>query len=151
MDAKAADAWEGLIRTVGYLLKTFESELEESEDLQLTWYDVLIQLYGAPGERLRMQALADKVVLSRSGLTRLIDRMEKAGLVRREASREDRRGYNAIMTEEGRRLFLRARPIHQSGIYQHFTGLLDDTDVQALRTIVSKIRKGNRFPSAGGP
>ena len=86
------EAWEAVLRTVGSLLKIFERELEEAEGLPLPWYDVLIQLSAAPDGRLRMQALAESVVLSRSGLTRLIDRMEKAGMVDREHSTEDRRG-----------------------------------------------------------
>ena len=133
--------WESLLRTVSALLRTFERELQESEGLSLPWYDVLIQLHEAPEGRLRMQALADSVVLSRSGLTRLIDRMEKAGLVRREHSTEDRRGYYAILTEEGQRVILQARPVHHRGIREHFTRHLDDTDVQALRTALTKVRK----------
>ena len=135
--------WELFIRTFGALIKTFEEEMAEGAGLPLTWYDVLIQLHEAADGRLRMQALADSVVLSRSGVTRLIDRMEKAGLVRREASREDRRGSYAALTEDGRGVFLRAQPIHHRGIYEHFTRHLDDTDVQALRTALAKVRKAN--------
>jgi len=106
--------WEALIRTVGSLLKTFEQELMESIGLPLTWFDVLLQLDSAPEGRLRMQALADSVVLSRSGLTRLVDRMEKAGLVGREHSSEDRRGYYAVITSEGRRVFQQPKLSHAS-------------------------------------
>ena len=141
--------WETLIRTVGTLLRTFERELQESEGLPLTWYDVLIQLCKAPGGRLRMQALADSVVLSRSGLTRLIDRMEKAGLVRREPSKEDRRGYFAVVIEEGKRVFEHARPVHHRGIKEHFTQHLDNADVQALHTALAKVRKANQPQDAG--
>ncbi len=140
-------AWEAMLRTVSALWRVFEQELQESEHLPLTWYDVLIQLHDAPEGRLRMQALADSVVLSRSGLTRLIDRMEKAGLVRREPSREDRRGSYAVMTEEGRRVVLRARPVHHRGIHEHFTRHLDAADVQALLAALVKVRRG--LPSPG--
>ena len=134
-------AWEILIRTVGALVKTFDYEMEKSVGLPLTWYDVLIQLSDAAEGRLRMQALADRVVLSRSGLTRLVDRMEKAGLVRREHSREDRRGYYAVLTEEGRRLFAQAQPIHHQGIQEHFARHLSDADVQAFTHIIGKVRQ----------
>lgn len=137
-------AWEALIRTVGSLLKTFERELQDSEGLPLTWYDVLIQLHKSPEGRLRMQALAESVVLSRSGLTRLIDRMDKAGLVRREPAQEDRRGHYAVITEGGRQTYLRARPLHHRGIYEHFTRHLDDADVQALQTALAKVSKANQ-------
>ena len=132
------------MRTIGSLLKSFEEELQEAVGLPLTWYDVLIQLHGAPEGQLRMQGLADSVVLSRSGLTRLIDKMEKAGLVRREPSKEDRRGYYALLTEEGRTVFLRARPIHRRGIVKHFSRHLDDSDVQALYTALTKVRRANQ-------
>ena len=137
--------WEVLIRTVGSLLKTFEQDLQTAEGLPLAWYDVLVQLFGAPDGRLRMQTLADSVVLSRSGVTRLIDRMEREGLVRREPCPEDRRGYYAIMTEEGQAAFLRARPIHEGGIYEHFTRHLDEADLQALAAAFAKVRRANQM------
>ena len=134
-------AWETMIRTVGALMKTFDYEMERSLELPLTWYDVLVQLSEAPEGGLRMQALADRVVFSRSGLTRLVDRMERAGLVRREHSREDRRGYYAVLTEEGRRLFAQAQPIHRRDIQEHFARHLSDADVQALTQIIGKVRQ----------
>lgn len=149
MEPKTEDhemsAWESVIRTVGSLLKTFEQELQAARGLPLAWYDVLIQLSTAPEGRLRMQALADTVILSRSGLTRLIDRMENAGLVRREPSQEDRRGYYAILTDEGRRVFLRAKPVHEGGIHDHFTRHLNDTDLQAVAAAFAKVRQANKM------
>ena len=141
LTSEPAAAWEALIRTVGALLKTFDYELEKSVGLPLTWYDVLVQLINAPEGRLRMQALADRVVLSRSGLTRLLDRMEQAGLVRREHSAEDRRGYYAVPTEEGRRLFAQAQPIHRRDVQEHFARHLSNADVQALTRIIGKVRQ----------
>ena len=143
-------AWETLIRTVGALVKTFDDEMEKGLGLPLAWYDVLIQLSNAPEGKLRMQALADRVVLSRSGLTRLVDRMERAGLVLREHSREDRRGYYAVLTEEGRRVFAQAQPIHHRGIQEHFARHLSDADVQALHTAIAKVRSANHPPDVSG-
>ena len=136
--------WEAMIRTVGSLLKTFDRELMDSIGLPLAWYDVLVQLFGAPDGRLRMQALADSVVLSRSGVTRLIDRMEREGLVRREPCPEDRRGYYAILTDQGREMFDRANPIHETGIHEHFTRHLDDTDLQAVAVAFAKVRRASQ-------
>ena len=138
-------AWESVIRTVSSLLKTFEQELREAEGLPLAWYDVLVQLIGAPEGQLRMQALADIVVISRSGLTRLIDRMENAGLVRREPCDEDRRGYYAILTGQGREAFDRAKPIHEQGIHEHFTRNLDEVDLQAVAAAFAKVRRANNM------
>ena len=137
------EAWEAVLRTVGSLLNTFEGELQEAVGLPLTWYDVLVQLSAAPDGRLRMQALADSVVLSRSGVTRLIDRMEKSNLVERQHCTEDRRGYFAVLTEEGRRVFLGAKPVHEQGIYEYFTRHLDAGDAQAVVAAFAKVRHGN--------
>jgi len=93
--------WELTLRTVTTLVRTFEEDTK-AEGFALAWYDVLIQLYQAPRQRLRMQDPADAVVATRSGLSRLIDRMEKAELVRREALADDRRGSYAVLTELGR-------------------------------------------------
>ena len=139
-EQKGMAVWETLLRTVSALLRTFEQELQESDALPLAWFDVLIQLYEAPERALRMQALADSVVLSRSGLTRLIDRMERAGLVRREPSKEDRRGYYAVITDEGLRVFGLARPVHHRGIREHFIDHLDDNDIEALDIALGKVR-----------
>ena len=138
-------AWEAVLRTVGSLLNTFEGELQDAVGLPLTWYDVLVQLSAAPDGRLRMQTLADSVVLSRSGVTRLIDRMEKSDLVEREHCTEDRRGYYAVLTEEGRKVFRGAKPVHERGIYEHFTRYLDDGDAQAVVAAFAKVRQGNRL------
>ena len=139
-EQKGMAVWETLLRTVSALLRTFEQELQESDALPLAWFDVLIQLYEAPERGLRMQALADSVVLSRSGLTRLIDRMERAGLVRREPSKEDRRGYYAVITDEGLRVIGLARPVHHRGIQEHFIDHLDDNDIEALDIALGKVQ-----------
>jgi DNA-binding MarR family transcriptional regulator len=101
--------------------------------LPLSWYDVLVQLSEAPGNALRMRELADAVLLSKSGLTRLVDRMEQAGLVeRREHDRRrtrrpcrtDRRGHGQRLRD--------AAPTHIQGVREHFVGLLDDDEIQVL-------------------
>ena len=145
MESYITAAWEAMIRTVGSLLKTLDRELQESYGVPLTWFDVLVQLVGAPDGRLRMQTLADSVVLSRSGLTRLIDRMEKAGLVRREPTPEDRRGYHTVMTDAGRELYLRVRPVEERVIHEHFGRHLSYTDLLGLSDALRKIRKGNNL------
>ena len=85
-------AWQAMARTVGALMKSLDEELQRTHGLTLSYFDVLEELTNAPGERVRMQQLADAVMLSRSGLTRLIDRMVTAGLVQREPFPTDRRG-----------------------------------------------------------
>ena len=136
-------AWEAMIRTVAALLKKFDRELLESHGLSLSSFDVLMQLTNTPDGRLRMQNLADSVVLSRSGLTRLIDRMEVAGLVRREPFPEDRRGYHAVITDEGRQLYLRVRPVEMRAIQEHFGRHLDYSDLLGLSAALRKVMAGN--------
>ncbi len=139
----AAVAWERSLRTVEGLLKLFDKQLQQELDIPVTWYDVLIHLGMAPDGRLRMQTLADSVALQSTGQTRLIDRIEKAGLVRREPAAEDRRGYYAVLTDKGRQVFERAQVIHRADIERNFTQYLDEDEVQALHTIMNKLWNGN--------
>ena len=110
--------------------------------MSLTWYDVLIHLSEASESRLQHQALAGSLLLSRSGVTRLVDRMAKAGLVRREASPEDRRASYVVMTPQGRDALDRASPVHVRGIVQHFTRYLDSEDASALQKFFSRVLQG---------
>src|SRR3712207_2736179 len=86
-------AWRAFLRAHAAAVGRIERDLAADEpDLPLTWYDVLVALVGAPDHRLRLRDLADQALLSRSGLTRLVDRLERAGLLRREPDPSDRRG-----------------------------------------------------------
>ena len=104
-------AWRGLLRVHASLTKALDAELMREHGLPLSSYEVLLFLADAPDGRLRMSDLADGVLLSRSGLTRLVDRMERDGLLRRERCEDDARGYNAVITAEGPRA-VRPRPPH---------------------------------------
>src|SRR3712207_5980163 len=99
-DARLA-AWRALLNAQAAAVAAIERELAEADLVPLTWYDVLVALSEAPGPRLRLTGLARAVVLSRSGLPRLVDRLEGAGLIRREACPSDRRGAFAVLTPEG--------------------------------------------------
>ena len=134
--------WEALLRVSTTLIQTLERELVEGEHLPLSWYDVFVQLSLAKDGRLRMQALADSVVFSPSGLTRLVDRMEKAGMVKREHAKDDRRGYFVAITPKGRQTMAKARPLHHRGINEHFARYLTSGEMQSLYAILSKVRAG---------
>jgi DNA-binding MarR family transcriptional regulator len=123
--------------------------MQEEQRLPLTWYDILVHLSHAPAGRLRMQVLAESIVLSRSGLTRLLDRMTEAGLVRREMCREDRRGAFALITPKGRAALERAMPGHLHGIQEHFLNHLDDEDVRVLHGALSKILESEKDEGRG--
>ncbi len=97
------DAWRGVLFAASRTLQVAEPQLLEQAGFPLTWLDVLAQLYDAPEHGLRMQELEQRSLFTRSGLTRLVDRIEAAGLVHREAVPGDRRGVRIVLTAEGRR------------------------------------------------
>ena len=132
LNRRELDAWRGLIATQSALIAQLDEELEREHGLPLTSYEVLLHLAEEPGHSLRMGELAERLFLSRSGLTRLIDRLTKAGLVEREVCESDRRGYYATLTAEGERRFTEARPTHLRGVREHFLSKLDDEDLDAL-------------------
>jgi len=135
-------AWRSFLEVHSAVIKALESELMEDQGLSLTWYDVLSHLSEAEESRLQHQALAGSLLLSRSGVTRLVDRMAEAGLVRREASPEDRRASYVVMTAQGRDALDRASPGHVRGIVQHFTRYLDSEDVAGLQRFFSRVLQG---------
>ena len=94
-------AWSGFLMGHAQIVRALDAELEREHGLPLSSYDVLIQLSLVPDRRLRMFELADAIVLSRSGLTRLVDRLERAGLVERERGEADPRQMYARLTDRG--------------------------------------------------
>jgi DNA-binding MarR family transcriptional regulator len=118
-------AWRGMLRVHAALVRELDAELDAAHALPLSSYDVLIYLQAAPGKRLRMAELADSVLLSRSGVTRLVDRLEREGLIVRDTCTSDGRGCFAVLTEAGEQMLARARPTHLAGVrerfLQHFT------------------------------
>jgi DNA-binding MarR family transcriptional regulator len=123
-------------------VRELDRELETGHGLPLTQYEVLIHLDRAPGRRLRMSELASSVLLSQSGITRLVDRMERDGLVAREPCPGDRRGLLAKLTPEGRKKLAEARPTHLAGVHARFLEHLDDDNLRELTAIWERIRPG---------
>src|SRR4029450_7725563 len=115
-----------------------EEELVAERGLPLSRYDVLLNLAEAPGGRLRMQELSASVLLSKSGLSRLVDRMVEAGLVRRERCEDDRRGWFAVLTDQGRSALRRAAPVHLRGIQEHFVCHLEPEEAPVLATALAR-------------
>jgi|SwirhisoilCB2_FD_contig_121_814153_length_981_multi_4_in_0_out_0_2 DNA-binding MarR family transcriptional regulator len=140
-------AWGLFLRAHSAITDHLERELLAGCQLPLSWYDVLIQIRNAPDERLRLQDLGQSVVLSKSGLSRRIDRMEARGLVRRELCPNDARGVFAVLTDEGRGALERAAPLHLQSIEAHFGRYLSDEEGRLLRTIFQRILKGETSPA----
>jgi DNA-binding MarR family transcriptional regulator len=133
-------AWFGFLRTHASLVRQLDDELQRAHGLPLSSYDVLTQLAQAPGRRLRMAELADAVVLSRSGLTRLVDRLERQGLVCRSPADLDARGTYAVLTEQGLARLTEARPTHHAGIRRLFVDRLTPPELDGLARTWERIR-----------
>ena len=113
-------AWRGMLRTHATLTKALDAELEAEHGLPLSSYEVLLHLADAEDERMRMSDLAATVILSRSGLTRLVDRLEREGLIERQSCPSDARGSFATLTAAGRRKLAAARTTHLAGVRSMF-------------------------------
>ena len=117
------------------IVRELDEELRAAHGMPLATFDVLIYLALAPEEMLRMRDLADAIVLSRSGLTRLVDRLVREGLVERRRCGEDARGAWAVLTPAGQRALAAAAPTHFDGVRRRFLCALDDADQAAPRAI----------------
>jgi DNA-binding MarR family transcriptional regulator len=125
-------AWRGLLRAHAALTKALGADLEREHGLPLTSYEVLMNLHHAPGRRMRMSELACCVILSRSGLTRLVDRLAREGLLEREACDDDARGAFAVLTPEGEERVTAARRTHLAGVRARFLSRLSEAEMTEL-------------------
>ncbi len=114
------DAWRGLIFTYAKVFSAVEAPLREHSGLSLVFLDVLGRVHDAPNQRLRIQELQERSLFTKSGMTRLVDRMEAAGFVRREPVPGDRRGVFVALTEEGERTYEVAIAQHQADVEREF-------------------------------
>ena len=135
-------AWRGLLRVHSRLVKALDAELEATHGLAVTSYEVLMYLADSPDGRLRMHDLASSVLLSRSGLTRLVDRLEREGLLRRETCESDARGAFAVLTEGGRSKLAAARRTHLDGVRRMFVEHLSEDELDGLGEIWDKVVPG---------
>jgi len=135
-------AWRGLLRVHSALVHELDAELRGSHGLSLHEYEVLLILADAPRERLRMSDVAAAVLLSQSGLTRLVDRLVREGLVERVRCEEDRRGHWAALTVSGRARFEAARSVHHAGVRSRFLGRLNEDDLEALAAAWERVVPG---------
>jgi DNA-binding MarR family transcriptional regulator len=133
------DAWRGFLRTHATLVRELDEELTEQHGLPLSSYDVLIQLDETPEGRLRMSQLADAVLLSRSGLTRLVTRLEGQGLLERADCPNDARGAFAAITDKGRERLAEARTTHRAGVRERFLDRLGEREQRQLAKAWSRV------------
>jgi len=132
LDARELRAWRGLLRVHAQLSKALDAELEREHGLPLTSYEVLLYLSEADDGRMRMHDLASSVLLSRSGLTRLVDRLERDGYLERCSCAHDARGAFAVLTPTGREKLEAARVTHLAGVRELFLGHFSPEELDAL-------------------
>ena len=132
-------AWRAFLNAHAAVIGAIERDLTDAGLVPLTWYDVLVALSEAADHRLRLNELARAVVLSRSGLTRLVDRLEAAGLLRREPCPTDRRGAYAVLTPEGEATLRRTWPTYARGIADYFACHLDEDEARVLTESLERV------------
>jgi DNA-binding MarR family transcriptional regulator len=131
--------WRAFLRANAVVIAALERELMTEAALPLAWYDVLVQLAEAPERRLRMAELADRVLLSRSGLSRLVDRLVTEGLVRREPSPDDARGTYTVLTVAGVDRLRAAAPTHLAGVQRHWLSRFSDPELAQLGELLGRL------------
>ena len=153
LETAKGSVWALFLTAYAVLVELIEARLAQQALPPLSWYDVLWALERADDQRQRMNELAEKVVLSRSNLTRLVDRLEQAGLVERQRSEDDRRGAFAALTAEGKAMRKRMWPVYQSSIRELFEDRISETEAaamgKALRRVLDAARSGGATPDAG--
>ena len=132
-------AWQSFLRAHHVVTGTLDEELTREQDLPLGSYEVLLHLSLAPGRALRMSELAERVLLSRSGISRLVDRLVSDGLVQRHTCESDGRGVYAVLTEQGHRRLRRAAVTHLRGVREHFTERLSQPELDELARLLRKL------------
>lgn len=132
VDGAHLDAWRAVLRTHAAVIEPVERALAAAELPPLAWYDVLWALREAPRGRLRMGDLAERVTISRGGLTKLVDRIEEAGLLERRPCETDRRGFDAILTWRGKTMLRRMWPVYAETLNRVFASELTNEQARAV-------------------
>jgi DNA-binding MarR family transcriptional regulator len=157
LDEEELAAWRGMLRAHAQLVKTLDAELAREHDMPLSSYEVLLYLNDSATGRMRMSELADSVLLSRSGLTRLVDRLERDGLLKRERCDSDARGFFAEITPEGRRAFAAARKTHLDGVRRVFLSRFSREELRTFGDLWERLEASTtsapqrRAASGGAP
>ena len=132
-------AWRAVLLVQHRVVRAIEADLAEAGEIGLSWYDVLLELIAAPDRRLRMQDLGERVVLSRSRVSRLVDELEAEGLVERLPDPDDGRACLAHLTASGRAALRRSAPLYLRGIERHFTRHLDPGERRVITDALERV------------
>lgn len=139
IDATAMSAWRRYLRSHSCVTRQLDAQLQAAHGLTISDYDVLVHLRDAPEQHLRMSELAERVLLTRSGITRLIDGLERDGYVRRQSCPSDARVSHAVITDEGLERLAEARQTHLRGIRDTFTGNFSDDELRLIDELFSRL------------
>jgi DNA-binding MarR family transcriptional regulator len=133
------DAWHGMLQFTSTTTRALDEALSASHGISVKEFDVLITLFNAPDSRLRMSALAERVLLSASGVTHLVTRLERDGLVQRLVDEDDRRSFFAELTPLGQDTLRRSRPTHNEVVREHLTHRLTPNQLTSLGGLIQKV------------
>ncbi|MCW2596159.1 MAG: hypothetical protein QOF92_4045 [Pseudonocardiales bacterium] len=139
MTEHGLEAWAGLLKVHAALVPVLDQVLQQSCDLPLTWYDVLLELNAAPGRRLTMGELGEVAVVSRTRVSRVVDELVSADLVTREANPDDRRSFHAVITAAGRKRLRAAAPAYLEAIRAEFSRHLTAAEARAVASGLRKV------------
>jgi DNA-binding MarR family transcriptional regulator len=148
----AVGAWAALLQVHAELVPRLDQALQQAAGLPLSWYDVLLELAAGPGRRLTMGELAQRVVLSRTRVSRIVDELVAAGLVRREGNPDDGRSAFAVLTADGLARYRAAAPHYLASIEREFASALTDGELGAVAAALRKVLAQQPVPlSPRGP
>jgi DNA-binding MarR family transcriptional regulator len=139
VESIGVQAWAALLRVYAGLVPTLDRELRAATGLPLAWYDVLLEMARAPRHRLLMSELGDRVVLSRTRVSRLVDELVNAEYVQRVAHETDRRATYAVLTAAGRSRQRSAAPVYLAGIKRHFVQHLSAGELSTLVAALERV------------
>ena len=142
--------WRAFLLAHARVTRRLDEELRIEHDLSLAEYEALLRIVQAPDRRIRMNQLADRVLLSKSGVTRLVDRLVADGLVQRTQCLTDARGAEAVLTASGLTRLRSASKTHLRGISDHFLGAVDPMDLGTVERALGAVAE-RAGPSAGDP
>lgn len=141
LDDPRLRAWRAFLFAQAAVLRELEADLLAEQHISLAEYDALVQLAIPDDRRLRMSELADRLVISRSGVTRLVDRLEGQGLVARSQCTPDGRGAYAVLTQAGLERLRNAVPSHLRHVEQHFLSLIETDDLDAIERAMTTVAR----------
>src|SRR4051795_10980998 len=148
LDPEEWESWGALMMLHRSVLQELDGQLRRQSGLAVTEFDVLITLFNAPDRRLRMSELAERVLLSPAGTTHLVTRLERDGLVRREADPTDGRKWFAVLTDAGDAALRAARPTHNDALRDTLFSLTTATERRTLRRLWRRLAEGQPHPEA---